>query len=294
MKNSENTLLVQGRTLKLSDIEYIKKTISSNPSMNRTNLSRELCRNWNWVRADGTLKDMSCRNMLLKLERRSLLKLPAPVKTPNNHLRGKNYSGIPHSTTPIESDIRSLYPLKVTEVSGSGYNESLFKCLLSKYHYLSFRAIVGENLKYLVTDRDDRPVACLLFGAAAWKTAPRDEHIRWDIPTRERNVNFMTNNTRFLILPWVKVPNLASCVLGMVLRRLNGDWVKRYGHSIYLVETFVDTSRFTGSCYKAANWKKLGETKGRTRQDRYSKIKAPVKDIYIYPLIKNYKEMLCR
>ena len=292
--NTEDTIILQGRSLSSEDIELIKSLIQDNPSWHRTCLSRKLCKLWDWKRADGSLKDMTCRTMLLKLERRGFLKLPAPVKSANNHLRGRQIPPILHNTVSIEDILPELYPLKIHEVHGSGYTEDLFNSLMHEYHYLSFKSTVGESMKYLVSDKDERPLGCVLFGSAAWKAKARDGHIGWTAEMRKKRLNYLTNNTRFLILPWVKVPNLASCILGMVLRRLNRDWMKRYGHEISLVETFVEQNRFRGTCYQAANWQMIGETAGRSRQDRYKKMKVPVKDIYIYPLLKNYRELLCR
>jgi hypothetical protein len=148
-------------------------------------------------------------------------------------------------------------------------------------------------MKYIAFDRNDRPLACLLFGSAAWKTASRDEFIGWDRPTRRRNLQLMTNNTRFLILPWVRIPHLASSLLGASLRRLRRDWRSKYGHDLLLVETFVDRSRFAGTCYRAANWIRIGQSKGRSRQDRNHRLQVPIKDIYLYPLAADYQEQLC-
>lgn len=293
MKDNE-IITVQGRQLDYHDIENIKSLIAGNKSWHRTRLSKEICEHWNWRRPDGSLKDMSCRTMLLKLERRGLLKLPIPRHDGHNRSRGRKVVAVPHSSTPIETDLFTLHPLRLLEVRGCGHNNDLFNHLLSNYHYLGFKSTVGEYMKYLVSDRSERPLGCVLFGAAAWKAKSRDNYIGWSIPKREKNLNYLTNNTRFLILPWVRVPNLASYVLAHVLRRLNRDWHERYGHPVHLVETFVDGSRFRGTCYRAANWLKVGETVGRSRQDRQHKMRVPVKDIYVYPLRKNFRELLCR
>lgn len=292
--NKNEIITVQGRQLKFDDIENIKFLIVDNPSWSRTKLSKELCARWRWYRRDGSLKDMSCRSMLLKLERRGLLELPSPLHDGCNRSRGQQTPGIPHSTVAIEADLASLQPVRLLEVRGGGYYEDLFNCLLNNYHYLGFKTTVGEYMKYLVVDRSERPLGCVLFGAAAWKAKARDEYIGWSIPEREKNLNDLTSNTRFLILPWVRVPHLASHILGQALRRLNNDWRKRYAHEVCLVETFIDRSRFMGTCYRASNWRKVGETVGRSRQDRHHKIRVPVKDIYVYPLKKNFRETLCR
>ena len=293
MKKNE-IITVQGRQLKFDDIENIKSLLVDNPSWNRTRLSIELCESWNWRRGGGQVKDMACRTMLLKLERNGLLKLPKPQHDGHNRSRGSKVPDILHSTTLIDNGLPSLQPVRLLEVRGRGYDDDLFNYFLHNYHYLGFKTTVGEYMKYLVLDRSERPLGCVLFGAAAWKAKARDEHIGWSVPEREKNLNFLTNNTRFLVLPWVRVPHLASCILGHALRRLNNDWGERYGHPVHLVETFVDRDRFLGTCYRAANWRKVGETAGRSRQDRHHKMRVPVKDIYVYPLRKNFREALCQ
>jgi len=237
---------------------------------------------------------MSCRCLLLKLERRGLLELPERAAKAYNHRRGRRVPHMPHSTAAIETNLASLQPLRIFDVRRSGRDEELFNCLLTSYHYLGLKTTVGEYMKYLVLDRSDRPLGCVLFGSAAWKAKARDKYIGWSVPEREKKLNYLTNNTRFLVLPWVRVPHLASCILGQALRRLNRDWLERYGHPVHLVETFVDRDRFLGTCYRAANWKRIGETAGRSRQDRHHKIQVPVKDIYVYPLRKDFREALCQ
>ena len=161
------------------------------------------------------------------------------------------------------------------------------------YHYLGHRNTVGENLRYLVRDRVGRPVACALFGSAAWKCAARDTFIGWERGARERNLQELTNNTRLLVLPWVEVPHLASHLLGSLGRRIRADWQAKYAHPVHALETFVDRSRFRGTCYRAANWVRLGATQGRSRNDRKHSIRASVKDVYLYPLIPDFRQQLC-
>ena len=288
----DGTTVIQGRETTPEDIELVRYLIESNPSWHRTRLSKELCELWNWKAANGQIKDMAARSFLLKLEARGLITLP-PRRQRYRNLRGARKSEIAvvlHSSDPITSNLKSLQPVRVEPVDAG--NLDLFNCLISKYHYLSLH-LVGKNMKYMAFDKEDRPLACLLFGSAAWKCAPRDEFIGWDAQKREGNVNMITNNTRFLILPWVAVPHLASHVLGRVARRIRGDWRDKYGHPVHLLETFVERDRFRGTCYRAANWTCVGETKGRSRQDRYTNMKVPVKDIYLYPLSKWFREALC-
>ncbi len=164
---------------------------------------------------------------------------------------------------------------------------------LAQFHYLGHGGTVGENLQYRVEDRLERTLAFVLFGAPAWKCQDRDRFIGWEVGQRERNLGLLANNTRFLILPWVRVPALASWVLGAISRRVDPDWQRKYGHRIALLETFVERDRFRGTAYQGANWLRVGATRGRTRQDRYSLIQAPVKDIYLYPLGADFREVLC-
>ena len=286
----EKTMVIQGRETTLSDIEFVRNLIESNPSWHRTRISRELCKLWDWYDPTGQMKDMACRSFLVKLEKRELITLPLSRRSRPRGARTVEVPLVLHSTDPIASNLKSLQPVRVELVDAG--NLALFKSFISQYHYLSFH-LVGKNMKYMVFDREERPLSCLLFGSAAWKCASRDEFIGWDAGTREANVNMITNNTRFLILPWVEVPHLASHILGKVARRISDDWQEKYGHPVYLLETFVERDRFRGTCYRAANWTCVGKTMGRSRQDRYTTMKVPVKDIYLYPLSKRFRGVLC-
>lgn len=283
-------MAIQGRQLVADDIKLIQRLMADNPDWHRTRLSKELCRLWNWRTDKGLLKDMACRSMLRKLEQRQLIVLPV-ARTSGN--RARRIKDIPHSCNPIESSLHNLYPIQIVIIPGRGDTDDLFHCLMDRYHYLGCHGHVGEHIKYIVFDLYKRPLACLLFGSAAWKTIARDRFIGWNSSTRQARLTMMTNNTRFLILPWVKVKNLASFILGACTRRLREDWQNRYGHDLCLVETFVDRSRFTGTCYQAANWMRIGKTRGRSRQDRYHRLKVSVKDLYIYPLRADFKQRLC-
>jgi len=215
----EKTIIIQGREVSSKDIEFIREMIKLNPSWGRTRLSKELALLWNWRAANGQLKDMACRTFLLKLERRGYLSLPPRLYSYGKTPKKASCPYVPHKTAIIASELNYLTPLKI-EVVKEKYLLGLFKCLLSSYHYLGFSRIVGENMKYLVFDEKDNPVSCLLFGSAAWKTLPRDNFIGWDEATRKANLYLLTNNMRFLILPWIKVPHLASHILGKVARRI--------------------------------------------------------------------------
>lgn len=284
--------VVQGRLIGEAEIELVRSLLSKNPGWHRTRLSRELCNRWNWRKASGQMKDIACRSLLLKLEQRGYFKLPPRKRSPVNHLRNRKFENIEHDTSPIVDLLSNLRPVRVSLVEGNR-ETVLFKCLLNQYHYLGYQGIVGENIKYLVYDVYSRPLGCLLFGSAAWKTAPRDSYIGWSAKIQKHGLDYVTNNMRFLILPWVRVPHLASHILSQVSHRISGDWEAKYGHPIYLLETFVDLSRFKGTCYQASNWVKVGKTKGRTRNDRNTNIHVPVKGIYLYPLRRNFRHLLC-
>jgi len=287
----EKTMIIQGREITPEDIEFVREMIKLNPSWGRTRLSKELVALWNWRALSGQLKDMACRSFLLKLERRGYLTLPPRLYSYRKIRKRLPCPYVPHQTTPIAGKLSRLTPLRIEVVKKKDLLR-LFKCLLSSYHYLGFTGTVGENLKYLVFDKKDNPLACLLFGSAAWKTFPRDNFIGWDEARRRANLHFLTNNMRFLILPWVKVPHLASHLLGRVARRISSDWMKRYHHPIYMLETFVEKKRFRGTSYQAANWIYVGESKGRSRNDRYRSLRVPIKDIYLYPLLKKFRNAL--
>lgn len=285
----EESWRLQGRNINSADVECVRRLIEDNPSLSRRRLSLELCHRWSWTDAKGRFKDMACRTLLLKLEQKGLLVLPPRKKNPRPAAL-RPY--VPHSKDAIDSGLKTLRPVEIVPVEPASAHWNLFSCLLNEYHYLGYKTSVGESVKYLVFDRCGRPLACVLFGSAAWKTAPRDIFIGWSRDARERNVNLLTNNTRFLILPWVKVPHLASHVLSLVAKRIVGDWIRKYNHPVWCLETFVDSSRFKGTCYKASNWIRLGRTKGRTRQDRSHSIQVPEKDVYLYPLARDFRKAL--
>lgn len=201
---------------------------------------------------------MSCRNLLLKLARGGYVTLPAPLRSANNYHRHRNIQFVVHQRSPIIADLQTLRSIYMTSVQ-YGEQQKLFKNFLARYHYHRYSGTVGENIKYLAFDRNDNPFACLLFGAAAWNIAPRDRFIGWDAETRKRNLHLVTNNMRFLILPWIGVPHLASQLLGQVARRICADWLNKYGHPIYVLEIFVEHQRFSGTCYQAANWRYVGK-----------------------------------
>jgi hypothetical protein len=286
-------MVIQGLTITADEIGLIRGLMAEHRDWGRTRLSEELCRCWDWRNGQGRIKDMAARTLLLKLERRGFIELPARRRPSSNHFRNRCVPVVQYGKEPIRGSLSDLRPLSANVVTPRSEDLRLFKGLLGQYHYLGHRNTVGENLRYLIRDRHGRPVACALFGSAAWKCADRDRFLRWDRSCRERNLQALTNNTRFLILPWVEVPHLASHILGLIARRIRGDWQAKYGHPVHALETFVDRSRFKGTCYRAANWLRLGATRGRTRNDRERRIKAPVKDVYLYPLIPDFRRELC-
>lgn len=289
--------LIQGRRISSADLAQVRELLAVYPDWSRWRLSRELARRWDWRTANGQLKDMAARTLLLKLERRGWIVLPARRCASPNRMRHKRVPALAPtlSQESLPGALWGLQPLSLTEVSaGPAMERVLFEALLHRYHYRSHRSPVGENLQYLVRERAGRPVACLLFGAAAWQCLERDRYIGWDRASRRACLHLLANNARFLILPWIQVPGLASHVLSQVSRRVGSDWQRKYGHPIYLLETFVETDRFTGTCYRAANWVRVGRTKGRTRQDSPEGKHQQVarKDIYLYPLDFRFAERL--
>ena len=277
----DRQLVIQGRTVGPEDVALIRDWLQANPDSNRTRLSRELCAAWNWRNGTGRLKDMAARSLLLKLEARGQIQLPPRRTASVNGLRNRHADPIDHDPSPLEGALQSLRPVRVQPVTEGSSEARLFQFLLQRYHYLGHRNGVGENLKYLARDREGRPLACLLFGSAAWKAAPRDRWLGWSAEQRARHLGLLTNNARFLILPWVRVPHLASHLLGQLTVRLSADWQQKYGHPIYLVESFVEEPRFAGTCYRAAGWVRVGRTTGRTRNDDGLRPRTARKAIYL-------------
>lgn len=284
--------LIQGRNLHESDFAEIRCLIAAHPTWSRRRISVELAEAWNWRTGTGRLKDMAARSLLLKLEQRGWITLPPRRRKASRRLPIEPELPLEDgSQTLISAKLAELTPIALQTVP-TGH--PAFSRYLAHHHYLGYRGPVGENLAYLVQDRRGRDLACVLFGAPAWKVAARDCFIGWDHALRPRRLHLLTNNTRFLILPWVRVPHLASHILGRVIRRLSADWQAKYAHPIHLVETFVDRERFRGTCYRAANWTCVGQTQGRSRQDRARTLHVPVKDVYVHPLTPRFREELCR
>lgn len=283
--------IIQGRVITAADLALIHTLIREHPDWHRTRLSRELCRIWQWTDATGRMKDMACRTLLLKLHRRGSIVLPPPRRAGVNHRRGQSFEPVDHDTSALSCPLRDLLPVEL-RYADSGPDRALWQTLIQRYHYLGFSTRVGKSLSYLAMANTGHPVGCLLFGAAAWKIAARDRFIGWNASQRRSNLHKVANNMRFLIPPWVRVPHLASHLLGLALRRLRQDWREKYGHTVCLAETFVDVSRFSGTCYRAANWLELGRTTGRSRNDVRHQLRVPVKAIYVRALSHNFRREL--
>jgi len=287
-------LTIQGRPLSPAQLHDLRQWVGENPHWSRWRLSRELAGRWDWRNGTGQLKDMAARTLLLKLEQRGLLELPARRQAPTNRMRcvASELPLAEASPDEIGGALKDLEPLQVTEVSREAAERAWVKRVLGRYHYLGFKGTVGENLQYVIADGQGRRLACLVFGAAAWKCQDRDQFIGWPAPQRESNLPLLANNTRFLILPSVRVRRLGSWILGQISRRIVPDWRAKYGHPVVLLETFVERERFRGTVYRAANWRRVGATTGRTRQDRHTRLQVAVKDIYVYPLSRHFREVL--
>jgi hypothetical protein len=284
--------IIQGRSVSAQDLALIQQWLHVHPRGNRTQLSRELCQLWNWRNATGRLKDMAARALLLKLEAGGHIQLPPRRTASVNHLRNRSLRPLAHHTDSIDGSLQALGPLQIQPLVEGTDQARVFKFLLQRYHYLGLGNTVGENLKYLVGDQAGRPLACLLFGAAAWKVQGRDAWIGWNVAQRRRLLFLLANNSRFLILPWVRVASLASHLLGQVTARLSDDWQRKYGHPIYLVESFVQRDRFPGTCYRAAGWWLAGATTGRSRNHRAWTLQVPIKEIYLKLLRADGRERL--
>jgi hypothetical protein len=267
--------------------------IAENPGASRRRLSEKLCEIWQWKQANGALRDMVCRGLLLMLHRAGEIELP-PIrfKTPNPFVRRATPAPMLLDTTPIAGALKQLQPIELQQVRRTG-DEPLFNSLMEQHHYLKYEQPVGEHLKYLAWAQG-RPIACLAWSSAPRHLGSRDRYIGWSAEARRRNIRFIAYNTRFLILPWVRVPHLASHLLGRMAAILSDDWERMYSHPIYFAETFIDPGRFRGTCYRAANWQLLGLTTGRGKNDQTNKPNRPIKEILGLPLTPRFREHLTR
>jgi len=278
-----------GREFSCAELERIRH-LASEPKMTRQALSQQVCREFGWLKHDGGIKDMSCRVALLRMQADALVQLPAPIHRNNNSGR------VIEKTVQTEPKTRLLTP--VSELHGihfelvSTKNDSrLWNEYIDSYHYLGHKALPGAQLRYFAKSNEGL-LALFGFGAAAWKTAPRDNFIGWTPSMREERLHLIVNNARFLILPWIQSKHLASKLLGLVARRLSNDWHDRYGYRPVLLETFVEKDRFQGTCYRAANWTCLGYTQGRGKLDRTNTYSLPIKSVWVFPLSQHFRQIL--
>jgi Druantia protein DruA len=287
-----NVLLTyRGRSVTDADAAFLRKLIADNPALNRRALSQEVCRAWEWRQANGVLKEGVCRSLMLQLHRAGHIELPPPRAHHGKRVsRRWRAVSVPIDGTPLHAMLRELQPLSFRQVRRTN-QEPLFNALLHQYHELGYTQPVGEQLKYLVF-AGDRVVAALSWSSAAHGLKCRDRFIGWSLEAKRRNRHLLAYNSRFLILPWVQVPHLASHVLGRMARRLPADWQRIYSHPVYFLETFVDPTRHRGTCYRAANWIVLGETCGRGHRCPTMQPNRPVKLVLGYPLVKRFRELL--
>jgi hypothetical protein len=285
----ECLLRYRGKNITAHEVGLIKNFIAQNPTLSRRSLSTELCRAWNWVQANGRLRSMVCRGMMLALHRAGLIELP-PVRRvmPNPLAQRRRPSALPEQNWElIQAGIGELGPVEIRQVRRTP-EEKLFGSLIQAHHYLAYSQPVGEHLKHLIYARGT-PIACMAWSSAPRHLGPRDQFIGWSQDQRRAHIHLLAYNTRFLILPWAKVPGLGSYLLGRMAQRISEDWQRLYRHPVYLLETFIDPERFRGSCYRAANWKFLGLTTGRGKDDQTKEANRSLKQLWVLPLARDFR-----
>ena len=270
---------------------FLREFISQNPSLSRNALSIRVCQAWNWVQANGQLRDQVCRSLMLTLHRAGHIQLPETrQKVINNAITHRQVAQLEFcDTTPIEGSLASLGTLEIRMVRRTE-GESLFNYLVNQYHYLGFSRPVGEHLKYLVL-WGERPIACMAWNSGPLKLNLRDEFVGAPRKAYAHNLHLIAYNSRYLIVPWVKVPHLASHLLGRIARRISADWQELYHHPIHLLESFVDIERFKGTCYRAANWQCVGRSEGRGTKSKAG-AQTSIKELWVYPVNKNFRQKL--
>mgnify|MGYP000647499719 FL=1 len=283
-------ITIRKRTITNTDIVQIQATVNEHWSQGRKHISKILCRQWKWFQPNGRLKDMACRELLLTLNRKGLITLPPRLSSASNEKRNRTIPVVNIDQSPLQDTPANLHAVDLKPVRNTKL-EPLYNSLIHQHHYLGYRQIVGNHLKYIAFI-NDRPVACLGWGSAAWKVKSRDTFIGWQPKTRRDNLHFVANNTRFLILPWISIKCLASKILALNVRRISDDWLNTYHFPVYLLETFVEKNRFKGTCYKAANWIRTGQTKGTAKRGHDHLFHGNIKDVYLYPLRKDFRKKL--
>ncbi|MCP3680553.1 MAG: DUF4338 domain-containing protein [Gammaproteobacteria bacterium] len=285
-------IVYRRRCITSKDLSFIRNYIDRFADKGRSYISREICKSWNWRQHNGALKDMVCRGLLLRLEEQGYIKLPARKRTPNVPYRNrKKPKDASIEQSPVDGKLSNILPIEIKQVRRTGWEET-FNGLIEQYHYLRYTQPVGEHLKFIAF-ANGRPIACLAWSSAPRHIKSRDEFIGWSPDTRKKNLHLISYNTRFLILPWVRVKHLASYLLGLSARTISEYWQGIYNHPLYYLETFVDTERFKGTCYRAANWQYLGNTTGRGKDDRTNRINRSIKAVYGYPLSRDFRKVLC-
>ncbi len=285
-------IVYRGRQVTWKDVLFIRNYIERFSDKGRTYISREICKSWDWRQHNGILKDMVCRGLLLRLEEQGYIKLPARKRSLNVPFKNKKKpKKINIEQNTIDGKLSKILPIVLKQVRRSK-REDTFNGLIEQYHYLGYTQPVGEHLKFIAF-ANRRPIACLAWSSAARHIKSRDRFIGWTPDTRKRNLHLIAYNTRFLILPWVRVRHLASYLLGLSARTVSEYWQGMYNHPVYYLETFVDTERFKGTCYRAANWRYLGDTTGRGKNDQTNKVNRSIKAVYGYPLTSDFREALC-
>ena len=283
-------ITMRGRTFNAAELELIRSIIRQD-NMSRQRISREVCQALGWLKPDGGLKDMSCRVALLSLHRAGLIELPPPRSVNNNRRRPMEFTTAGEPGSSITGSLRDLGTIELIRAT-KPQQSRLWNELIGRYHYLGYTPLAGAQIRYLIYTESGTLLGAIGFSSAAWTLRPRDELIGWNKEQRLRRLNLVVNNSRFLILPWVRVKNLASKILALSAKQLPRDWQTIYRYMPVLLETFVDKERYSGTCYKAANWHYIGETKGRGKWDRLNEYNLPVKDIYLYPLNHRFCEIL--
>jgi len=284
-------LKYRGRDVTPDDVSFIRGLIAEHPEASRRALSKKLCEAWDWYQPNGEPRDMVCRGLMLALHRADHITLPPPRWVNRNpFVERARPKPVDVDCTPVRVGLGELGPLTFRQVRRTDA-EPLFNGLIEEHHYLGYTRPVGEHLKYIVY-AGDRPLACFAWSSAPRHLGPRDRYIGWSAAARRRNIRFVAYNPRFLILPWVEVRHLASHLLGRMVRMLPSEWERVYGHPVYFAETFVDRTRFLGTCYRAANWVYLGRTTGRGKDDQTNRPNRPLKDVLGYPLARRFRALL--
>lgn len=289
------TLRYRGREIRPEDILSIRALIEQHPTDSRRRLSTRLCEAWDWRQSNGALRDMVCRGLLLMLERAGQITLPPITYRRHNPLAQRSRPAPAYvDQAPLQAKLKDIGPIEMEQVRRSTA-EAMFNGLMEEHHYLGYEQPVGEHLKYVVWAEQHsgrRPIACLAWSSSPRHLGSRDRYIGWSAEARRRNIRFLAYNTRFLILPWVKVEHLASHILGRMASQISVDWQRMYQHPIYFLETFVDPERFRGTCYRAANWVVMGKTTGRGKQSNSYVPNRSIKEVLGYPLTRRFRELL--